>query len=312
MKLTLILVASASFLVTLRFPFGLLFPFAATIVFSAYGFAKSLSRSLDPLNDVPNAFRVFLSSIGGVLIATPGGFLNPSVALMLLLGGLLLNDEYQRRTIDSIRRGRHGGTVAFLGIDGSGKSSHAAATKDWLKDRGYYCQLMPFHRYLFVERLSSSRKRVEEGSRSNRKGNPLRAFVSLLDNLLLHVLTAFGAGVEGKVVLYDRFIWSTHVKYKALRYPVRPLAFLYLLPRPKTAIVFDIPVGRSLKVIDIRAQHTRYAPEILDSERNSYLQIAEERGYPILDSTRDFGAVQNEIESYLSAFFPTIEAGVSS
>ena len=112
---------------------------------------------------------------------------------LLLFGAVFLNDEYQRLAIDSIRRGRRGGSVAFLGIDGSGKSSHASTTARWLSDRGYHALLMPFHRYLFVERLSgivrSSTKRVAsrsetQGGDSRKRGrNPTRPLLSLVDNL---------------------------------------------------------------------------------------------------------------------------------
>src|SRR6266513_575335 len=131
---------------------GLLLPVFLGAAFGAYGIAKSLVGRLDPLNDAPNALRVFLASLGGVFMTQPQLFIFPSSGIILLMGALYLNDEFQRRALHALRAGRRGGSVAFLGIDGSGKSSHAIVTGKWLEERGYRCSVMPFHRYLFVER----------------------------------------------------------------------------------------------------------------------------------------------------------------
>jgi thymidylate kinase len=106
------------------------------------------------------------------------------------------------------------------------------------------------------------------------------------------------------VVIYDRFIWSTYVKYNAFRYPVKPIAAIYLAPRPTTAVVLDIPVDRSLRVIGERLAHIHYPGEVLDSERQQYLQIARRHGYPVLEASADFDYVQEKIESLLGPLFP--------
>ena len=66
------LVSFAFFLVTvllsLRIPVGgVLLPVFFGAAFGAYGIASSFAKHLDPLNDIPNAFRVFLASLGGYL-----------------------------------------------------------------------------------------------------------------------------------------------------------------------------------------------------------------------------------------------------
>jgi len=225
-----------------------------------------------------------------------------------------LNDEYQRRAASSVRRGRKGGSVALLGIDGSGKSTHAKALGPWLLDRGYYVTLMPFHRYLFVERLAlisrAARGRATGSGavRGRMSGsNPIRPLLSIVDNMILQISSSLGSRVEGRVVLYDRFIWSTYIKYVALGYPVKPLSFLYLLPRPFAAIVLDVPVDKSLNVIDERgAAHIHYPRTVLQAEREEYLEIARRKGYPIIDATAPFEEVEGKIEVHLSRLFPTL------
>ncbi len=308
MKLVCIITAIASYtLATVSPSAGAAFPLGFSLVFAVYGIAKSVRSKLDPLNDAPNAFRILLAAIGGGLVVLTRTFILPSVGLLLIFASLLLNDEFQRRTVDSLRKGRAGGPVALLGIDGSGKSSHASLTRRWLEERGYRSILIPFHRYLFVETLSAARSSSRR-QRTSRGGNPLRPLLSLVDNLLLHFLSSFGCRVEGTVVLYDRFIWSTYIKYLALGYPVRPLSIFYLSLRPRYAIVLDVPVGKSLKVISSREAHIRYPSSVLETERQLYIAIARKRGYPVIDSTRDSDTVQNQIEQHLSTLFPVVGA----
>jgi thymidylate kinase len=327
-------------------------PFLFGVAFAAYGVAKSTrSAHLNPLNDLPNAFRVFLASSGGYLVTLASTFLLPSIGILLLGGALYLNDEFQRRALRALRTGTKGGSIAFLGIDGSGKSSHSSVTGAWLRQRGYVCDIMPFHRYLFVERLASIssalRKRSSgrgangEGTAaaaaaalgatgaarypmssapiassssspssyfldSRRRKNPLRPVLSLVDNLVLQLSSSIGCRVEGKVIIYDRFIWSTYIKYKALGYPVRLLSALYLLPEPTYALVLDVPVDKSLRVIDERVAHIHYPARVLQAESDEYLGIARRKGYPIIDATGSFEEVQEKIQSRLSGLFPPV------
>ena len=174
---------------------------------------------------------------------------------------------------------------------------------------------MPFHRYLFVERLAAISSSVGKGGGNRKKfqfrrgGNPLRPVASLLDNLILQLTSSVGCRVEGRVVIYDRFIWSTYIKYKALGYPVKPISGLYLAPRPTLALVLNVPVDKSLSVIDERVSHIHYPREVLESEREQYLEIARKNGYPVLDATAAFEEVQAAIESHLGAVFPPVGRG---
>jgi thymidylate kinase len=304
MKITVVSVAAISLAASLRSSeLGILFAVASTIAFALYGTWRSRIKKSDSLNDLPNAVRVAFGVFGGYLLSLPSGFVVIVLGIFCISAGVLLNDEYQRRTLDSLRRGRRGGSIVLLGIDGSGKSTHTSKLVDWFAARGYFSAQVPFHRYLFVDALSRSGN--SGGGEARRgSGNPLRPFLSLLDNLILHLQTSFGSGIEGRVVVYDRYIWSTYVKYAALLYPVTPIRVLYMLPRPKFAIILDIPVERSLRVIQTRPEHLRYQREVLEQEREEYLRIAREGRYPIIDSTADFETVQREIETKLSHVFP--------
>jgi len=309
MKLNAFVVAVLTLVVSTAFP-PLALPWILLLVlaYAAYGVLRSASGKLDYLNDLPNAVRVALAAVGGSLIGAPLNFILPSSGIFFVVLSLYLNDEYQRRALSSLTEGKRGGSVALLGIDGSGKSTHAAFLEKWFLSRGYDCTVVPFHRYLFVERLT--RKGGERApAEGERGGNPLRPLLSLADNILLNLITSLGVGLEGRVVIYDRYIWSTYVKYRSLGYPVEPLSALYMLPRPNLAFVLDVPVTRSMEIIRGRGSHIRYASEVLTEEKEEYLRIAASRGYPVIDSTRSFETVQEELEGRLESVFPTVRRG---
>jgi thymidylate kinase len=68
--------------------------------------------------------------------------------------------------------------------------------------------------------------------------------------------------------------------------------------------VLDVPVEKSLRVIDDRVAHIHYTAEVLEAERKEYLEIARKNGYPIIDATAPFEEVKREIESRLQGLFP--------
>lgn len=304
MKIAATLVFLLSSAVVLLYPlYGPLFVAASFAIYLVFGIARSAARRLDPLNDVPNAFRVLLAAASPFLAQALLQPFGAGAAFLTFGASLFLNDEYQRRTLDSVRKGRSGGSVALLGIDGSGKSTHAQELQGWFRGRGYYCTRVPFHRYLFVERLARG-GRSSGTSGERRGGNPFRPLISAIDNILLYLLTSFGRGLEGRVVLYDRYIWSTYIKYEALGYPVRPLRWLYMLPRPKFAMVLDVSVEKSLGVIHERPDHVRYRGNVLAAERKEYLGIASRFRLPLIDASGDRVRVQQELEAKLAVVFP--------
>lgn len=223
-----------------------------------------------------------------------------------------MTSAYLSNFLESARSGRRGGTVALLGIDGSGKSTHASELEAWFKGRGYLCTNVPFHNYLVVDRLARRRRGSNVLLGIRKGGHPLRPLLSALDNLLMHVIRSFGRGMEGRVIIYDRFSWSTYVKYKALGYRVGGLKWLFFLPSPTCALLLDVPVRRSLDVIASRASHIRYADTVLAKERTEYLAIAESKGLAVIDATGDCEEVQERIEGRLERVFPDVSSRPSA
>jgi len=214
--------------------------------------------------------------------------------------------KYLTNLFDSGRSGRRGGSVALLGIDGSGKSTHASELEAWFNERGYPCTLVPFHHYLIVDKLSRRRKNSNVSLGVRKGGHPLRPLLSAVDNLLMYTVHSFGRGIEGRITIYDRFSWSTYVKYKALGYQVHGLKWLFFLPAPACAILLDVPARKSLGVIASRPDHIRYTEAVLARERNEYLAIAKSRSIAVIDATGDSAEVEKKIEHQLEKVFPIV------
>jgi len=46
-------------------------------------------------------------------------------------------------------------TIAFIGIDGTGKSTHAEKISSWLQEHEIKCIIIPFHKWMFVDKLKT-------------------------------------------------------------------------------------------------------------------------------------------------------------
>ena len=123
------------------------------------------------------------------------------------------------------------------------------------------------------------------------------------------MVSAFGLRVRGQVIVYDRYIWSTYLKYEALGYPVKPLSRLYLLPRPTACVLLDVPVSKSLGVIAQRPRHIKYSRSVLAEERERLLSIADSKGYKVVDASRSFSEVEADIEQEIGRTFPVRKRG---
>jgi len=259
----------------------------------------SLRAKLPYYHDFPNVLRMVLTGLGGILFIRSFyvfGFL-------LFLLSIMLNDEWQRRAFRKIFPKKRGATIAFLGIDGSGKSTHVKATFHTLKKAGIRAKVVPFNKYIFLDKLAISFRGKRLTSKTIKgtytvKLTPLRAirpWLSFVDNLLYYIYTSLYT-LRGYVIIYDRFIWSTFIKYKALGYPVNILLKMSFLIKPTYAIVLDIPAEVSLQKIYSRKYHLRYPLYVLKYERLKYLALAKRFKYPIIDSRKPYSYVQNIID----------------
>lgn len=252
-------------------------------------------------HDFPNALRLFFACAGGVL-------LDP-LNLSYLLGGLILiflgffaNDEAMRRLY------RQKGVIVLSGIDATGKTTHAARIAEWLASNDLKCEILRFHRYLFVDKLSRIKLKVSKTKvqrdipAKTGKLSVIRPYLSLVDNMSLYFLKVVPNIAQNKWTVCDRFMWDNYIKYKALGYNLKGLDKLYFLIRPKMGIILDVPPKKARERIKKRLEHIQYTEEQFRIERKEFLKLAGENGYLVVQTTKPFMEVEETINLYLQRF----------
>jgi len=273
------------------------------IIFGIVVTILSVRKGISYLNELPNVLRVLFASIGAVLI----GFFSPlsiMSGLLFVLLGVFANDEAVRRLY------RHKGVIVLTGIDATGKSTHARNISSWLKGKGIKCEILPFHRYLFLGKLSNLKS---GGKLSQATGNRapiaktskfslIRPYVALVDNVIFYILRVLPHIVKREYVVCDRFIWDNYVKHKALGYNTRFLFRLSTLIKPQISIVFDLPAEIAFERVEKREKHVRYLIEQYEIERKEFKKIAMMLNYPVVNTNEPIQQTWNRIEAYLGSF----------
>ncbi|MCW3985580.1 MAG: hypothetical protein NWE91_04115 [Candidatus Bathyarchaeota archaeon] len=273
------------------------------IAFSIVATILSVRKGNSYLNELPNVLRVLSASVGAVLL----GFFSPlsiMSGLLFVLLGVFANDEAVRRLY------RHKGVIVLTGIDATGKSTHARNISSWLKGKGIKCEILPFHRYLFLGKLSNLKS---GGKLSQATGNRapiaktskfslIRPYVALVDNVIFYILRVLPHIVKREYVVCDRFIWDNYVKHKALGYNTRFLFRLSTLIKPQISIVFDLPAEIAFERVEKREKHLRYSIEQYKIERKEFKKIAMMLNYPVVNTNESIQQTWNRIEAYLDSF----------
>ena len=231
MKATVALFFVLSLVLSVLLPrLAVFLPFLLALAFGVYGLARSRSRRLDPLNDVPNAFRVFLASSGGIPhYPRPRSSSSPRSAscCLVVLGlpqrrvpeeGHRLGEEGPQGRLGRPPRHRRLGQVLALhghermaGREGIPGRADALPPVSVRREARLYLVRRPRWEQQQQQRPRTQQEEEPAPTCPLPGGQPAPPAIDLL-----------GCRIEGRVVIYDRFIWSTYIKYKALGYPVRP------------------------------------------------------------------------------------------
>ncbi len=201
-------------------------------------------------------------------------------------------------------------TIAFMGIDGTGKSTHAEKIRLWLNENGIRTIIIPFHKWLFAGFLKKifggyvDKGRVKNSlkpysPKRNSTASLIKPVVSLIDNIGMYYLYKF-LYRDYDVIIFDRFICATFIKGKALNYQVEWLRPLWGNIKTDFSLVFDAPMQKSLDAIKDRGNHIEFTAEQLLFEKKEYNDMAKEFNYPIFDTSKSTDNVQQEIKTYLN------------
>ena len=183
--------------------------------------------------------------------------------------------------------------IAFLGIDGSGKSTISQEFSKYLVEKGYDVKIVPFHKWVFADKLRSvfgryvDRDRKERNAPYSPKKKSFSSFIkppiAFIDNVLYYWLNS--PKKTKQVYIYDRFICATQIKFRALGYHVNWFKFLWWNMKPDFAIIFDVTIEESIKAQIDRNDPYLYTEEQLIREKTLYIAFAKKHNFPIVQRT---------------------------
>lgn len=184
--------------------------------------------------------------------------------------------------------------IVMLGIDGSGKSTMSDMSREHLERIGYKVKIIHFDKWIIAGFLRSLFGKAIDKDRKDRKSPyspPKKSFssfikppVAFIDNIIFHLLNK--PYKNNHIVIFDRFICATQIKFKALNYNVAWFEKLWWNYKPKNAIIFIIDVEASIERQIKRNDPYAYTKEQLEFEQNLYIKLAEKYDFPIIKTTK--------------------------
>lgn len=198
--------------------------------------------------------------------------------------------------------------LSFSGIDGSGKSTHAKAIKKRLEKNGIPCKIVwarwrPIVTYPFMGIVYVLKKYRRKDYYKNRMLRKIWAYLTIFDFIYLFLFKIKPHLTEGKVIICDRYIYDhiAQLMYDKLYNERAVRIMLKLIPNPSLSFIFDVPeqvasyrkrdTQEMLKIWKFEDDAEKYLREM----RKNYLKIADSMNIPIVDATKDFKELHEEI-----------------
>lgn len=204
--------------------------------------------------------------------------------------------------------------ICFVGIDGSGKTTHTLNLKKHLLARGYRCvYLRPRYELIrSVSRYASERIGISEIilSPRMRKMNfwvNTSLIILKIPLILLFLMYAFltyfviiKPRLREFVVVCDRYFFDWFYKICGKG----SLGVLRLLPKPHLTFLLDLPIAFAFSRMN-SAFDKKVPPDYYESLREWYLALAKQQSFILVDSGADLEETQalilNYVISYLGA-----------
>lgn len=198
--------------------------------------------------------------------------------------------------------------VSFSGIDGTGKTTHAAKLTRTFKDMRIpsqfaECLWSPKLSYPFmavVYLLKGMRRKDYHKSKILRK---VWNYIVILDFLFIYLFRIKRHLIIGKTVFADKYAYDllTTVMYDGLYNEKASRIMLKLVPQPDLVFIFDIPEEVSNKRKEDTIEYLRKFEDDQDVDnylkirREGYIKIAKSLGIPIIDATRPWNELHEVI-----------------
>jgi len=190
--------------------------------------------------------------------------------------------------------------IVFEGLDGSGKRTHVSLLSKYLRKKGRKVVV-----YNYPDRKGPYGKIIEDFLQRKLELSPTTQLLTFLADINKDQTEIFKHISEGKVVLVDRYVFSTiayqNVPEERACEVVKTLKFI----RPSMALYLDIsPDVAFSRIKGRRGAKNRYtmSKERLLLARIKYQTMASENflcPWFTFDGSRDIETVAKEIESHL-------------
>lgn len=198
--------------------------------------------------------------------------------------------------------------ICFTGMDGTGKTSHATKIVKTLKTMGIPCQYVwcnwlprisfPFMVLIYLVTGGYRRKDYHKSKILRRIWN----YVVICDFFFIYLFRIKRYLLIGKNVVCDRYVYDmiADLMYDGIYSKKASKILLKLVPKPDLVFMFDVPE----EVSDLRKDDTKNSVNIKDSDdvidylrvhKKSYLKIAESLGISVIDTTKDFEGLHEQV-----------------
>lgn len=186
--------------------------------------------------------------------------------------------------------------ITLLGIDGSGKSTLSLSLKKHYEARGFRVSIVPFHQWVFAaffrDRLGFG-KLIDRGRKQGRKSyhkpskrslsSIIKPPIALLDNIIFYHVNKPRS--KRDIYIYDRFICATQIKMNALNYRTNWMKFIWANIKTDYTFYLDVDPYTSLERQRLRNDPYTYPTDILQKERELYLQISKKNKYSVIPNS---------------------------
>jgi len=191
--------------------------------------------------------------------------------------------------------------IVLEGIDGSGKSTIAKRIAEHLKSTG--------HEIFLTEEPTTTwmgkdvRRAIEE------EKNPLSQALLFFADRAEHVEAIKKNLREGKVVISDRYVYSTFAYQGAQMEKLMPLnkalewlecVYEPMRLDPDIIILLNIEPRRGLGFVNTRDFKEKFErEEFLERVQDIYMQLAEKYGFLVVDSNRNLEEVYEDVRKII-------------
>jgi thymidylate kinase len=204
----------------------------------------------------------------------------------------VVQDPVQLRKLDKM-------IIAFMGNDGSGKSTTVSLICHRLKDSKLEFKIVPGFEHLVIQHLkklvgflmgnnglTDLQKTYSDGKLSGPKKKrvtllfmiwPLFVFIDCI------MLLVKSCAQSDKIIIFDRYFYDYTISFKELGYSSMLVDKIFLFfPKPDVGFIFDVKP----EIAYSRKKHDHSAP--LDQyfrQRKRYLRLAREKGLPVINTS---------------------------